>query len=1067
MIKELQKEEVILSVVNRSDYIKGKKYYKPYIEFYNKENFKTLVSNIFHVESERTSRIYICHIILNKETKRIEKTLCDCQNFQNTKSCKHIAACLYHAFDEIMPKEKSIEYKEMITNNIFKTLREMSITKTKREVKKEVSIEFFLDGENLNANMEDSMQISLRVGEDKLYQCKGSKLKGFLEAIINENTYSFGKNFTYDPSKNYFSNENKEILNYIRLLISHNSNYYYNSSYVIYGNENIKNFIELTTNKKLTINNYLIGNVIDGFPMDSYLVNNSKNKYTLKFDVGNEIVIITSDLEYVQIENSLYHLDRKKQMLLCGVLANELDELVFDRREKEVFQDVVLPMIKNQIQIDSQISDIIISNNVTIKLFFDMYYDKIKCNLVLDYDGHEINYFDKNDIIVRDKEKEEEVLDYLFQYGFQIQKDKLLLEDITDIGYFLDEVLKEVTEKYETYTSEKLKKINIIKKNNISSTFSIGQDNIMSYSFDLGNIKEEEIVNVLESLKDKKKYYRLKSGDIIDLEDNQELEQLDRLATEMNLKSSDLKKGFGEIPKYRAIYLDSLKNNRYSIIKTDNLFDKLISDFKEYQDSEIKLTSKEKKLLRPYQIEGIKWLYTIDKTGFGGILADEMGLGKSVQTIYYIKELLKEDNNNKFLIVAPTSLIYNWENEFIKFASNLKYKVMAGNRQTRRENLENIEDYNIIITTYGLLREDKVLYSNIAFRTIIIDEAQNIKNINTDVSKTVKSMKSKTKMALTGTPIENSVLELYSIFDFIMPGFLGELDNFSKKYKIRDFDDDTNQKISSLNKLVSPFILRRKKKDVIKDLPEKIENNIYVELTKEQKQIYVAELQKIQKEMDDIIATGGISKARFLILKLLTKLRQICIDPRILFDGYTGGSCKMEEFIKTVQESINNNHKILVFTSFKSALELARRELSNLGITSYTIDGAVSAQKRMTLVDNFNNDDTNVFFIMLKAGGTGLNLTSADVVIHLDLWWNPQAENQATDRAHRIGQKNVVEVIRFITKGTIEEKILNLQEKKRILSDKLIDENNSEESFSKLTEKDIKELLSFENKEEL
>lgn len=351
------------------------------------------------------------------------------------------------------------------------------------------------------------------------------------------------------------------------------------------------------------------------------------------------------------------------------------------------------------------------------------------------------------------------------------------------------------------------------------------------------------------------------------------------------------------------------------------------------------------------------------------------------------------------------------------------------------------------------------------FKSLIIDEAQNIKNANTETTKVVKKIKASTRLALTGTPIENSILELWSIFDFVMPGFLTNIKDFETKYKIKAFDEDANLKLSSLSNLISPFILRRKKKDVIKDLPDKIDNTIYVDLTNEQKQIYVAELDRVQKEMQEILLEGGISKARFLILKLLTRLRQICIDPRIVFKDYLGGSGKMIEVINVINDMTKTGHKILIFTSFKSALELTREELSRKGITSYVIDGSVSSKKRIDLVNKFNNDDTNVFFIMLKAGGTGLNLTSADIVIHLDLWWNPQAENQATDRAHRIGQKNVVQVIKFITKGTIEEKILELQSKKKLLSDKLIDKNAGINYFDKLTEKDIKELLSYDNKD--
>ena len=684
----------------------------------------------------------------------------------------------------------------------------------------------------------------------------------------------------------------------------------------------------------------------------------------------------------------------------------------------------------------------------------------------MDYEGNTIDYFDKESNILRDDEFESKIIEELYTYNFEMVKNQIKIEELEDIAYFLEEGLEKLAENYETYTSEKLKNINIIKNSNIKATFSIGQDNIMSYNFDLGDIKEDEIVNIFESLKNRKKYFRLKSGDIINLEEDKELKELQNLAEEMNIKEKDMVEKEGTIPKYRAIYLDSLKKKKYHIIKTNNLFDELIEKFNTYKDTKVKLSKKEKELLRDYQLEGVKWLYNIEQTGFGGILADEMGLGKSIQTIYFIKELLKENKNYKFLIVAPTSLTYNWEQEFDKFEPNIKYKVLAGLKKKRLEEETKIEKTNVLITSYGLLKEDKEFFQNINFKVMIIDEAQNIKNSNTAITKTVKSINAETKLALTGTPIENSTIELWSIFDYIMPGFLGNIDTFEKRYKVREFDEDTNKNLESLNNLITPFVLRRKKKDVIKDLPDKIENNIYIELTKEQKKIYVAELERVNKEINKILAGEGMKKARFLILQLLTKLRQICIDPRILYANYKGGSGKMEEFVKTVKEVIENGHKILVFTSFKTALSLAKEELNKNNITSYTIDGSVASKKRIELVDKFNTDNTNVFFIMLKSGGTGLNLTSADVVIHLDLWWNPQAENQATDRAHRIGQKNVVDVIRFITKGTIEEKILDLQNKKKILSDKLIDANSGDNTFSKLTEQDIKELLSFENKEE-
>ena len=633
---------------------------------------------------------------------------------------------------------------------------------------------------------------------------------------------------------------------------------------------------------------------------------------------------------------------------------------------------------------------------------------------------------------------------------------ELKLYDIDEVGEFLENGLDELTDIYEVFTSEKLKNTNLIKKVKGSTTFSIGKDNILNYEFKLDNVSPSELDDIFLSLKNKKKYYRLKSGDVLDLLDPS-LKELEELKEDLDLEDEK-----GEIPKFRALYLDSLRSkNRF--IKTNNLFDDFVKNFKEYKNSNIIFTREENNLLRPYQKDGVKWLYNLYKCSLGGILADEMGLGKSLQTIIFIRRVLEEDNAAKILIVTPTALVYNWDNEFHKFSDDIKRSIFAGLKKDRHNKLK-IYNGNVYITSYGLLREDLDIYKEMNFKVMIIDEAQNIKNPTAMLTKAVKSINSEVKLALTGTPIENSILELWSIFDYIMPGFLANKTKFSEKYKIgEDFDEDTNMTLSKLRSQVKPFILRRKKNEVLKDLPDKLENNIYIDLSDEEKKIYAALVKETKEEMEELVS-AGFSKNKMQILTLLTRLRQVCIDPKIIFDNYNKTSSKIEHLIDVVKEAVSNGHKILLFTSFRTALNIVKDNLTKEGITSYVIDGSVSSKKRQELVDKFNTDDTNIFLIMLKSGGTGLNLTSADIVIHLDLWWNPQAENQATDRAHRIGQKNTVEVIKLITKGTIEEKILDLQAKKKILSDKLIENDGDEyKSFQNLSVDDIRELLKFNN----
>ena len=415
-----------------------------------------------------------------------------------------------------------------------------------------------------------------------------------------------------------------------------------------------------------------------------------------------------------------------------------------------------------------------------------------------------------------------------------------------------------------------------------------------------------------------------------------------------------------------------------------------------------------------------------------------MGLGKTLQTIMFIKQRLKADLNRNFLIVCPTSLIYNWESEFKKYAPNIKVKVIADLRKKREKVFDELQNYEVFITSYGLLREDIEKYKNIEYDTFIIDEAQTIKNVNALITKAVKQINASTRIALTGTPIENSILELYSIFDFVMPGFFGTVNNFQKKYNgiLKDVNDPIKQEFLSL---INPFILRRKKKDVIKELPDKIENNILVDLCDEQKKLYLSEVKKITQDIKNNMRNNTFSKNKLVILQELTRLRQLCIAPSLCINDYNGKNSKIDTAIELIENAISEGHKILIFSQFTSALTILKKELIKLKINYYYLDGSTKSTERIKMVNEFNENNISVFLISLKAGGNGLNLTGADIVIHLDPWWNPAVEDQATDRAHRIGQKNVVQVMKLIAKGTIEEKIVKLQNLKKDLSNQIVE----------------------------
>lgn len=1051
----------IRAYVNTTDIVKGKAYDKEKITFKDSKETKGTYSTLkvfnFEVDSETKPTYYDVSIVI-ENNKEIVKTICDCKEYRNFQSCKHIGAVFVNYYETLF--KGSIINVHKITEDILNKFMPDEDTLIKKELQVELIINvtekesyYYYYGRTYT-----DFNIKIMIGEDKLYTL-GNHATAFKVAYENqEGEVYFGKNFTYIPEKYYLSSNSKTIIeSYLDVCEgSYNRNIFA---------KDFKTFLNKIKNTNFIINNYKIEGIKEGFPISSNLIKNNES-YELDFDLENIEALIKNDYEYILYKGNLYHLRKLEQELIDDLMENKLDKLIISKEKVDAFTKGLLKIVRKNLKIDASVTDITLPKEISTKLYFDLRSSYILVDALFKYDEKEVNYFDKSNTILRDIDYETKVINDILKYGFEIDNNKIILKDIEKEVEFLENGLENLATKYEIFTTEKFKGINIKKKTSVTSMFGIGQDNILSYTFSLGDINSNELVNIFEEIKNKKKYYRLKNGDILNLED-ESLKELSDLKDDLELSDAEIIAGHGAILKYRAIYLDSLKNTKYNIIKTDNLFDNFIDKFYKFKDINLTLPKDELKILRDYQLTGVKWLYTLAKTGFGGILADEMGLGKTIQVIYYIKQMLKDNENNKFLIVVPTSLAYNWDHEFDSFGSNIKRKICVGNKDKRTKILSDLNDTNVIITTYGLLREDEELYNNLNFNTMVIDEAQNIKNNMAGITKVVKKVNAETKFALTGTPLENSILELWSIFDFIMPGYLASLTKFQSKYKIKDFDEDSEILIKGLSKQINPFILRRKKQDVVKELPDKLINDIYIELKDEQKKLYVAELERVKEEMEKIIETEGMNKARFLILQLLTKLRQICIDPSIVYDNYKDGSNKLEQLESIVNEYIKNNHKILIFSSFKTALNIVKEKLNKAKIKTYMIDGSVPAKDRIEMVDNFNNNDgVKVFLIMLKSGGTGLNLATADVVIHLDLWWNPQAENQATDRAHRIGQKNTVEVIHLITKGTIEEKILELQNKKRILSDKLIDgEIRDKNILSELTKEDIKNLLSYENKD--
>lgn len=579
-----------------------------------------------------------------------------------------------------------------------------------------------------------------------------------------------------------------------------------------------------------------------------------------------------------------------------------------------------------------------------------------------------------------------------------------------------------------------------------------GKFDYFELKFKLTNIHEDEVTKILRSFRDNVKYYKLENGEYLDLEEEalkEALNLIDSLVINEEFDDNTVL-----IPLSKGAYVeDYLDNKNFRYIKTCD----------EMKDLKIKLNNIENKTfqmpygilakLRDYQKQGYNWLRTLDYLGFGGILADEMGLGKTLQTITFILS----KTNSKTLIVAPTSLIYNWLSEFKKFAPSLKVLICNGTPDERKKYIETYKDYDVIITTYNMLRNDLEHY-DMFFDYCILDEAQNIKNYNSLNAKCVKKIKSRVRFALTGTPVENSLMELWSIFDFIMPGYLYDEKRFTTRYFRRL--EESPEILEEIHKMVKPFILRRLKKNVIKELPDKIEKIMNIPLSDEQKIVYETYAEYAKNLIQKKVESDEFKKSKIEILSYVTKLRQICLDPSVIMDNYNGTSGKIDALIELLEQSIEGDHKVLVFSQFTSVLKNISTILKENNMSYCYLDGSMTSSERMKMVNEFNDGNKNIFLISLKAGGTGLNLTSADIVIHFDPWWNPAVEDQATDRAHRLGQKNVVEVIKLIASGTIEEKIIDLQNSKRELIDKVLSDDLSADVFvNKLNDDEILQLF--------
>ena len=637
---------------------------------------------------------------------------------------------------------------------------------------------------------------------------------------------------------------------------------------------------------------------------------------------------------------------------------------------------------------------------------------------------------------------------------------------------FLEQGLPHFYELAEVFISSNMKRIRILSAPRTAVGVSVS-NGLLEIDIHSDSLPYEELAGILNSYRRRQKYYKLKSGEFLKLENNS-LSVLSELADGLRLSEQAIRGGRISVPLYRASYIDAVLTSHNSDIQShrDRYFKSLIRDMKSVADSDYEVPDAMKPILRDYQKTGYRWLCTIAQLGFGGILADDMGLGKTLQIITLLEHARLEAISKTVdltdtashtacpppvsLIVCPSSLVYNWDSEIEHFAPNLKTLLITGTAQERQELLTHYADYDVLITSYDMLKRDIASYDNLHFHYQIIDEAQYIKNHRTQAARSVCSIHSVTRFALTGTPIENRLSELWSIFEYLMPGFLYPYAYFRSELEQPIVENKDQIAATRLQQLVRPFIMRRLKTDVLKELPDKLEHAVYAQMTDEQNKLYTANTLKLQKDLEQQ-SDSMFKTSKIQILAELTKLRQLCCDPSLIYQNYHGGSAKLDTCIQLIENAMAGGHKILLFSQFTSMLDVIERRLKAERILYYRLDGSTKSEQRTRLVNAFNENKIPVFLISLKAGGTGLNLTGADIVIHYDPWWNAAAQNQATDRAHRIGQTHTVTVYKLIARHTIEEKILELQENKKALSDQILSEEGV--TASQLTKEELLKLL--------
>ena len=1011
---------------------------------------------------------YDLHFIYDEALVDIESFSCDCPWGKKGRLCAHIGAVIYwllmHEIDSVPFRYDREGYHADLQRRLLEEKRSQEIKngiiKTKILLKKIGDEELFEIRKELQSGayfiipslrwIDDSLTMHFEIydKDDAHYLIRN--LPKFLEDIDNVRFHSYGKKMSFFHSYDSFSPTSKKYIDFIRWYYQTSSYiYYYPYSYIEIDDEVLEHYYELFKNEATSL-------ILEDELKLTMTLREDHDVFILKIDTDlSDLRFTDTDIFKITQVPSIKHLKASKAMQRLLQEQKTDQEIFIAKDDMSALYRLILADDKENLKIDDPsgiLKSIAKKSPNKIEVYGDIYDND---TLLFKVSAKDI---EDQTISAKDIDKEDrriKIIDYLLKEdAISVDEDELYYymdADSDKTFSFIKDKLERLQKYATVYISDDIRKLKKKAHYKIQAGVRM-RSGLLEIDLDTLDFDISEISNILSSYRKKKRYHKLKNGETISL-DSDELKELDELLFDLDIDPKKIKNGRIELENYRALSIEKDLDRLYGFeIDKDGSLKEYIDGFKKMK-SKKRVSTRYNDILRDYQIYGVNWLLTLYRYGLNGILADEMGLGKTIQVIALLETIKAKGRHS--IVICPSSLIYNWENEIKRFDVDLSYTLILGSKSTRKRLIDEHEDHDLLITSYDYLRRDIELYEGKNFEYVILDEAQNIKNQKTKNATSVKALRCAHRLALSGTPIENSLAELWSIFDFLMPSYLFSYAHFKREFETPIIMGNDKDSANKLKEMVSPFILRRTKKEVLKELPDKVDHKYLIEFTDEEKDIYLANLAQVSKEMRIKIKEPRID--HIAILAMLTRLRQLCCDQRLVYDGIDHPSSKIEACVDLLSVLHENKKKTLVFSSFTSLIDLIKDELDKNKISYYILTGSTSKEERQRLVDAFQTDDTAVFLISLKAGGTGLNLTAAEAVIHVDPWWNVSAQNQATDRAHRIGQNANVQVYRMIMKDSIEEKIVKMQEHKKDLADSFIEGNDG--SLAKMSKEEIIELF--------